>query len=106
MRNIWSYYDNPPTHWKIRYELLNYYFECPSKEIKFRGRKITLPIQIDNDILEAVKYHKRLQIRQFRTTEDLNTVRNEGKDYNEWKNLTILFAVSCKVNNETVLRRM
>ena len=43
---------------------------------------------IDNDVLEAEKSHQQLQLRQFKTTEYLNILRNLAKDHNEWKNVT------------------
>ena len=70
---------------------MNYYFECPPKAKKFRGRKrITLPVLLDNDIVEAAKYHQRLQIRQFKTRKDLDILRHLADDRNGWKNLTNL----------------
>ena len=43
-------------------QAMNYYFECPTKLKTSRGRKrITLPILIDYDILEAAKCHQQLQ---------------------------------------------
>ena len=70
---------------------MNYYFECPPKAKKFRGRKrITLPVLLDNNLTEAAKYHQRLQIRQFKTREDLDIFRHLAYDRNRWKNLTNL----------------
>ena len=70
---------------------MNCYFECPPKAKKFRGRKrITLPVLLDNDIVEAAKYHQRLQIRQFKTRKDLDILRHLADDRNGWKNLTNL----------------
>ena len=73
-------------------QLMNYYFACPPKAKKFRGRKrITLPVLLDNDLAEAAKYHRRLQIRQFKTREDLEILRHVVNHRNGWKNLTNLF---------------
>ena len=70
---------------------MNYYIECPPKAKKFRGRKrITLPVLLDNYIAEAAKYHQRLQIRQFKTREDLEILRHLANDRNGWKKLTNL----------------
>ena len=70
-------------------QAMNYYFECPTKLKTSRGRKrITLPILIDYDILEAAKCHQQLQIRQFKTTEDLDTLRNLATERKKWKNMT------------------
>ena len=55
-----------------------------------RKKKIKLPILTDHDILEAAKYHQHFQICQFRTTENLNTLRNVAKDRNELKKFTTL----------------
>ena len=84
MENIWSHIEI--TNQYIRTKAIYYSFEGPTKVKKFRGReRITLLILIYNDILEAVKYHQQLQIRQFRTTEDLDTLRNVAKDHSKWK---------------------
>ena len=57
-------------------ESMNYYFECPPEGKKFRGRKrINLPVLLDSDIIEAAKYHQQSQIRQFKTRENLETLR-------------------------------
>ena len=70
---------------------MNYYFECPPKAKKFCGKKrITLPVLLDNDIVEAAKYHQRLQIRQFKTRKNLDILRHLADDNNGWKNLTNL----------------
>ena len=74
---------------------MSYYFECPPKAKKLRGRKrITLPLLFDNDLAEAAKYHQRLQKRQLKTREDLDIVRHLANDRNGWKNLTNLI---CRV---------
>ena len=42
-------------------------FQCPTKVKNFQGRKqTTLPIAIDNDIIEGAKCHHQMQIRQFK----------------------------------------
>ena len=45
-------------------QAMNYYFQCPTNGKKFRGRKgITLPLVIDNDLIEAAKHHhQQMQI--------------------------------------------
>ena len=75
---------------------MNYYFECPPEGKKFRGRKrITLPVLLDSDIIEAAKYHQRLQIRQFKRREDLETLTTLANDRNVWKNLTkMIFSIA------------
>ena len=70
-------------------QLVDYYFEYPPKEKIFCGRKrITLPVLLDNDIIEAAKCHQQLQISQFKTREHLNILRHLVNDRNGWKNLT------------------
>ena len=78
---------------------MNYYFECPPKAKKFRGRKkITLHVLLDNDLPEAAKYHQRFQIRHFKTREDVEILRHLLNDGNGWKNLTNL--IRCVVQGE------
>ena len=52
--------------------------------------RYTTDVLLDNDLAEAAKYHQRLQIRQFKTREDLNILRHLAYDRNGWKNLTNL----------------
>ena len=68
---------------------MDYYFEYPPNEKKFHGRKgITLPVLLDNDIIEAAKRHQKLQISQFKSREYLYILRHLTNDRNGWKNLT------------------
>ena len=80
IRHVWNERVNKEARWRTFSHILrlptsapcpqsmNYYFECPPEEKKFRGRKrITLPVLLDSDIIEAANSHQRLQIRQFKT---------------------------------------
>ena len=45
--------------------------------------------------LEAAKLHQQLQLRQFKTTEDVDILRNLAKDCNEWENLaTVICSIA------------
>ena len=41
---------------------------------------VTLPILIDNDSLEVGKYDQKLQVRNFRATDNLNFLRSLVQD--------------------------
>ena len=48
-------------------QVMNCYFQCPTKVKKFRGRKrTTLPIVIDNDIKEAAQQMQSRHVKKNR----------------------------------------
>ena len=73
---------------------MDWYFETHGNNVKYRGNKrTTLPIVLDNDIRTTNKF-SCIEIKQFKTKEDLKKLRCVAADRKKWKDIT---AEICKV---------
>ena len=61
-------------------QAMDWYFEIPDNAKKYRGnQRITLPVKLHNDIVEG-NIKNDLEVRQFKTTEDLDMLRKIAGD--------------------------
>ena len=69
---------------------MQWYFEKPRNSKKYRGnQRTTLPVVLHNDIVEASKIQE-FGVQQFKTTEDLEKLRELGVDRKNWKGIVNL----------------
>ena len=69
-------------------QAMDWYFEIPDNAKKYRGnQRRTLPVILHYDIVEANSKHD-LEVKQFKTTEDLIMLRKIAEDRDKWKELS------------------
>ena len=69
-------------------QAMDWYFEIPDNAKKYRGnQRRTLPVILHDDIVEANSKHD-LEVKQFKTTEDLIMLRKIAEDRDKWKELS------------------
>ena len=69
-------------------EAMDWYFEVPVNAKKYRGtRDKTLPVILNYDIVEGNSKHD-LDVKQFKSTEDLTKLRRIAEDRDKWKELS------------------
>ena len=69
-------------------QAMQWYFEKPMRPKRYRGnQRITLPVMLHNDIVEANKV-QNLEIEQFRCMNDLEKLRDIANDRRRWKEVT------------------
>ena len=69
-------------------QAMDWYLEIPDNSKKYRGsQRRTLPVVLHYDIVEANRKHD-LDVKQFKTTEDLIMLRKLAEDREKWKDLS------------------
>ena len=69
-------------------QAMDWYFEIPDNAKKYRGnQRITLPVKLNNDIVEG-NNRNDLEVKQFKTRDDLVALRKLARDRDMWKELS------------------
>ena len=69
-------------------QAMDWYFEIPDNAKKHRGnQRRTLPVILHYDIVEANSKHD-LEVKQFKTTDDLIMLRKIAEDRDKWEELS------------------
>ena len=67
---------------------MDWYIEIPDNAKKYRGNQgITLPVKLNNDIVEG-NNRNDLEVKQFKTRDDLVALRKLARDRDMWKELS------------------
>ena len=73
---------------KIHGQAIDWYYGEPVNATKYRGdQRRTLPVILHYDIVEGNSKHD-LEMKQFKTTEDLTKLRRIAEDRDKWKELS------------------
>ena len=69
-------------------QAMDCYFEIPDNAKKYKGnQRITLPVKLHNDIVEG-NAKNDMEVKQFKTRDDLVTLRKIAGDRDRWKELS------------------